>query len=98
MAVVLSGGRGFVGCGTVESATYTLRIVGGVTGVQFAAILGLVNQEDPPAELRWREHGLVCTFAADTWQPILRARVERALEAELGAGWQEQVVTDTGST
>ena len=89
-----SATRRLVGCRPVESATYTLRIVGGVTSVQFAAILGLVNKEDPPAELRWSEHGLVCTFAAEIWQPILRARVERALEAELGTGWREQVVAD----
>ena len=74
-----------------ELAAYTLRIVGGVTGVQFAAILGLVNESDPPTTLRWSEHGLVCTFVAETWEPILRDRVERALEAELGNGWREQV-------
>jgi len=78
----------------MEPATYTLRVVGGVTGIQFAAILGLVNETDPQVELRWREHGLVCSFVAETWGPLLRDRVDRALESELGDGRRDLVVAE----
>ena len=73
------------------SATYKVRILGGLTGVEFAAVLGRVNHAHPHAALRWSEHGQVCAFVADTWLPILKDRVDRAFDAELGPNWRDKV-------
>ena len=50
-----------------------------------------MNDTYPQADLRWSEHGTQCSFVAETWPPMLKDRVDRALEAELGPNWAEHV-------
>jgi len=75
----------------MQPATVTLRIVGPMTARQFSPILTRVNEIHPRATLRWNSDGTECSFTAATFPENLRARVERALELELGAGWHDCV-------
>lgn len=60
-----------------------------VTNVQ-ALVTGLTRrlngQAEPPVSVT-AENGMVC-FRADTWQPLLLARVEDALDELIGSSWR----------
>ena len=46
----------------------------------------LNSRAQPPVSVR-ADNDLVC-FQADTWQPLLLARVEDALDEEIGSAWR----------
>jgi hypothetical protein len=52
----------------------------------------LAAQRDPPVSIG-RTSTAVLSFECETWEPMLRSRVVRALEVALGPGWQDVVRT-----
>jgi hypothetical protein len=75
----------------MQPATVTLRLVGPMTAGQFSPILTRVNEIHPRATLHWNADATECSFTAATFRENLEARVERALELELGPQWRERV-------
>jgi hypothetical protein len=76
---------------SMQPASYTLRIVGPMTAGEFAPVLSRVNEVHPRAKLEWNGDATECSFVSATPQQNLEARVQRALEAELGPSWRERI-------
>ena len=55
-------------------------------GVLLRRLNSRLNRSPEPPVLVTEVDGLIC-FRAQTWQPILRARVEDALEELIGSTW-----------
>jgi hypothetical protein len=55
------------------------------------ANLGRALNAPSSARVEISTEGSVVYFACDTWEPLLRVRIEDALEALLGSTWRELV-------
>jgi hypothetical protein len=85
-------------CGVPQSAQspislVRLQLLPELSGVDLLDLIArlerTVNQPRWP-RVRMRAHGNRLSFVAETWEPILRVRIESGLEQVLGVGWNDQ--------